>query len=108
MGITYKIESAHHTFANPLDAYIPHVNWKHVMDFLNIEFTHDYDQQLEFVSESGVVELRDNLRQIVNTDSAFLWDDERKAKGELLRTDAAALLSYFEFYVTIKARIVAF
>ena len=111
MGVDYSIESKTNPqmFADPSDSDIfwawRSINWRPVMDFLDVEFPLIYEPKDPYLSESDVERIRDDLQRIVDFDSDLLWDHERMTAAISLHADAAALLVHFNFYVQHKAHI---
>ena len=98
MGVDYSIESKTnpHLFADPSDSDIfwawRDINWKPVMDFLDVEFPLIYEPKDPYLSELDVRRIRDDLERLVDLDTE-------------LRKDASALLEHFNFYAEHKAHI---
>lgn len=111
MGVDYSIESKtnQHLFADPSDSDIfwawRAINWRPVMNFLDVEFPLIYEPMDPYLSESDVKRIRNDLQRLVNLDPGLLWNDERMAEAESLRSDAAELLVHFNFYVKHDAHI---
>jgi hypothetical protein len=111
MGVDYSIESKTNPqlFADPSDSDIfwawRGINWRPVMNFLDVEFPLIYEPMNPYLSESDMERIRDNLKRLVDLDPDLLWDDARMTEAVSLRTDAAALLVHFNFYIQHKAHI---
>ena len=102
MGIDYQVVSLTnpYMFSNAEDSYLKwawrSIDWKAVLDFLQIDLSCVGGTAINYWAESQVEDMRDLIRDLSLTPDYEFKDD------------AAKLLAHFNYYVEQKARIYVF